>query len=400
MNDGRVEGVLTELERWGAARRWVGPDPYEGLNSVAGRLARGARPRQALTQAYKRSPWPPPWPLSAPQRPNAKALALALSGYVTEAGRALRGAGEFIAAIPEQLGRLNLHADHGGAAWGYHFDTQTRHLYYDRATPNAIATCFVVGALCDTATATGDERATRMALAARPYLLGLARESPHGPFFAYVERGSELIHNANVMVCGALARLHGLAPDAAAERSVRAAVATTLAHQPADGLWRYGEAPNLGWVDNFHTAYILEGLIEVSEAYGIGDGALEPGLDAWRERLFEPDGWARYYPDRHFPLEVHCSASAIDLLCRVHARAGGEEHLELARRIAQAAIRELWLPQRGRFGFRRTRRGLNQREFMRWTNAPMFRALARLVSATGGPARATAASTAERQASG
>jgi hypothetical protein len=49
--------------------------------------------------------------------------------------------------------------------------------------------------------------------------------------------------------------------------------------------------------------------------------------------------------------------------------------------IADKAIRELWMANEGRFAFRLTARGLNRREFMRWTNAPMFRALARLESA-------------------
>ena len=35
--------VLAHLERWGAARDWIGPDPYEGLNSPLGRLARTRR---------------------------------------------------------------------------------------------------------------------------------------------------------------------------------------------------------------------------------------------------------------------------------------------------------------------------------------------------------------------
>ena len=370
--------VLAALERWGAERDWVGPDPYEGLSSALGRAARGKRPRQLVVQAYKRLPVPPPWPLRARPRPNAKALALALSGYATPAGRRLAGAAEHLEGIPARLEALS-----AGGAWGYPFDAQTRHLFYPDGSPNAIATCFAVGALLDAHGAGGDPRSLRLALGARPFLLSLRHTAPgHGPFFAYVPSGSELIHNANLLVCGALARLHAVEPDPEAERAAREAAATTIAAQPPDGLWPYGEAPNLGWVDGFHTAYVLEGLMHVGAAFGIGADALERGLGAWRERLIEPDGWARYYPDAHHPLEAHSCASAIDLLTDLApGRPDGAELLAQAGEVADVAIRELWLPRAGRFAFRRGARGLNHRAFMRWTNAPMFRALARLVSA-------------------
>src|SRR5436190_13743494 len=219
--------VLARLERWGASRAWIGPDPYEGLNSPLGRLAPTRRTRQAVTQAYKRLPFAPPWPLRAPPRPNSKALALALSGYSTSAGRKLPGAEEHLQRIPHELERLNLVPDGGG--WGYHFDVQTRNIRYSSGTPNAVATCFVVGALIDCHAATRDTSSRDLALAARPFLLSLWRESAvHGPFFGYVPGNAPLVHNANLLVCGALARLHALEPDETSREPVEAAVGTTL----------------------------------------------------------------------------------------------------------------------------------------------------------------------------
>jgi hypothetical protein len=370
--------VLARLERWGAARAWIGPDPYEGLSSPLGRLAPSRRSRQAVTQLYKRLPFTPRWPLRAPPMANAKALALALSGYATPAGRRLPGAEEHLARIPRELERLNLLEE--GAAWGYHFDVQTRNIRYSPTTPNAIATSFVVGSLADTHLATGAESTRGLALAARPFLLSLLRESPeHGPYFGYVPAEAPLVHNANMLVCGTLARLHELEPDEAARPAIEAAARTTLALARDDGLWPYGELPNFRWVDNFHTAYTLEGLAHVSAVLGVGTEALARGASAWRKRFIEPDGWARYYPDRRFPLETHCCASAIDLVLTLKSKRAEPDWGDLALSISDTAIRELWIPDGDRFAFRRTARGLNRREFMRWTNAPMFRALARLV---------------------
>jgi hypothetical protein len=372
----RVAGALERLEQWGAARGWIGPDPYEGLNTPAARLAPGKRARQAVTQTYKRLPFTPPWPLRAPTAPNAKALALVLSGYATRAGRRLPGAGGYLDRIPRQLEGMNLLGD--GAAWGYHFDVETRNISYDARTPNAIATSFAVAGLCDAHAATADSGARDLALRSRPFLKSLLAESPdHGPFFGYIQRDDvPLIHNANLLVCGALARLHALDPDPAAARIIEEAVSTTLACQRDDGLWGYGEEPNYRWVDNFHTAYVLDGLMRARSTFEISTDAFGRGLAAWKDRFFEPDGWARYFPDRHFPLETHSAASAIDLLAELR----GDDEVRLAERIAGCSIRELWLDGPGWFAFRRSRGGVNRRGFMRWTNAPMFCALAKLAS--------------------
>jgi polysaccharide biosynthesis protein VpsJ len=369
--------ILARLERWGAARDWIGPDPYEGLNSPLGRLARTRRGRQAVIQLYKRLPWRPPWPMHAASSPNAKALALTLAGYATPAGRELPGASRYLEELPARLAELGL--KRGG--WGYHFETQTRNIRYPADMPNAIATSFVIDALVDAHHATGEGRCAELALSARPFLLSLRHNSSAGPYFAYVEPGSDLVHNANLLVCGALARLHALDAEDGVAEAVCEAAQTTIAQQRPDGLWLYADAPNMAWIDNFHTAYVLQGLSEIETAFGVGSVALERGARAWLDRFIETDGWARYFHDRHLPLETHCCASAIDVLCQPGVARHISDSRSVAQRILECAIRELWLPGAGRFAFRVSGRGLNRREFMRWTNAPMFRALCRLVSA-------------------
>ena len=381
----RLSSTLERLASWGSSRSWVGPDPYEGLNSPLGRIAPGRRGRQAVTQAYKRLPLAPAWPLSAAPRPNAKALALALSGYATPAGRELPSAGRFLAELPSRLDELNLARD--GYAWGYPFDVQTRRIRYAPTTPNAIVTCFVVDGLLDAHAATDDVRCLEMALGARATLMSLG-QSGRAPYFAYVPVGADLIHNANLLVCGTLARLEELDPDRTASDAIRAATTTTVEAQRRDGLWPYGEAPGFEWVDNFHTAYTLDGLQRVERVLGGVSESVERGLSGWRESFVHEDGWTPYYKGRRYPLETHCAASAIDLLCTT----GFREDALRAQAVAERAIAELWIEDDSRFAFRRTERGLNRREFMRWTNAPMFKALAALSSldATLEPPLATA----------
>jgi hypothetical protein len=370
----RLQTVFEELAAWGETRSWIGPDPYEGLNTPAGSvLRRSKRAMQAAIQLNRRSPVSLPWPLRASSRPNAKVAGLVLSGYGLPAGSRLSDPAVWAERMRERLEDLRL-PDSG--AWGYHFDVQTRHLFYPETEANAVATCFAIRGLLDA----GQPAA---ALLARPFLLSLQRESEHGPFFAYVGAGSELIHNANLMVCGTLARLSDHDPDPTADQGVAAAVATTAALRRDDANWPYGERDDLAWRDNFHTAYTLEGLARVQARSGGYGELLATSLRAWLDTFFDADGTARYHPDRPYPADAHSFASAIDTLCVV-AELQPElatELIERARRIALKAVDLLWIETEHRFAMQVTARGVNRREFMRWTNTPMFAALGRLLSA-------------------
>lgn len=380
-NSGRsltvVRDVFESLLAWGEARSWIGGDPYEGLNAPLARIAPGVRARQAVIQLYKRLPFAPPWPLSAPRRANAKALGLVLSTFSTPAGAQVAPA-DAASRLAARLAQMRLPAANGWG-WGYPFDAQTRHLRYRATVPNAIATCFVVESLVAHAEHEGSDASFELALGSRPFLRSLLHRPPGtGPYFAYAPGGSRLIHNANVLVCGALARLHAIAPDDAAANGAIEAAETTISAQDERGLWPYGVGSNLGWADNFHTAYILEGLHATASVFGVGMQALEAGLPEWRSRFFDDSAGARLYPDSPYPLEAHSFASAIDLCCTAHDL--DPSLIEFGCRIAERAIDLLWLPDEGRFAYRVTALGINRREFMRWTNAPMLRALARLLS--------------------
>lgn len=368
----RATRVFDDLVAWGTSREWIGPDPYEGLNAPVGRLAPGFRGRQAVVQLYKRLPVAPPWPLAARPRANSKALGLVLSAFCTPAGRR-RAPGATADELAGQLAEMRL-TSNGGWGWGYHFDVQTRHSRYGPTTPNAIATCFVVEALI----AHGTDASRELALGSRPFLRSLfTRASAQGPYYAYIPSGSPLIHNANLLVAGALASLDRLEPDPDAASEAVDATRTTIAAQDERGLWPYGAGSNLTWADNFHTAYVLEGLHSTAAVFGVGEEALRRGLDAWRGAFFDDRGSARLYPDSPYPLEAHSFASAIDLCCAVRERDG--TLLPFAERIAERAIELLWMEREGRFAYRVTRLGRNRREYMRWTNAPMLRALSRLL---------------------
>ncbi len=166
--------------------------------------------------------------------------------------------------------------------------------------------------------------------------------------------------------------------------------------QREDGSWAYGEEGFQSWADNFHTAFVLTSLARVRRRLAAADAptvdegaavlhaeigrAIRSGFEFWRERFFLADGWPKYFPDGKFPADAH-SAGACVVAC---AELVEEEPraLELAERVAGWAVRELF-DARGFFRYQRRRFYTVRTPYLRWSQAWMLYALARLLEVKG-----------------
>jgi hypothetical protein len=375
--DRSVEQACDRMRDWGEQRSWRGYDPYDALTSpLTPVLTLGTRlGRRMLTQAVKRSPLnlrpvlriPPDW--------NAKAVALVASAYARLAAAredddARRQARRWLTWLVERST-----AD-VGLGWGYHFDVQTRLFSYPGGTPNTIATSFAAQALLDGHELLGEDEWGARALEACDLLRGRLLETAGGRvYFRYLAPERELVHNANVLGCSVLARAAQATGRLDLVPVVEAALATTLAEQRADGAWPYAEGSRHGWVDNFHTGYVLEGLARCARLVPAVVGPLHRGLDFWEHALFLGDGTPKYYEDRLLPLDAHNFAQAIETW--LVARSWRPGALERAERCGRRLATE-WIEPDGYVAFQQTRLWRNRVPFVRWTTAPAFRALAGL----------------------
>ncbi len=362
-----IEEAISRIRAWGELRDWRGYDPYDALNSPAAPLLTiGTRMgRRVLTQLVKLSPLnlrpligiKPDW--------NAKALGLVASAYArlwaaTGDESARRAASRWLTWLAEH------HAgDASGMAWGYNFDVQTRFFSYPRGTANTIATSFVAHAFLDGRELLGNERWTEPAVAAARYLETkmLADEG----YFRYLDHEDELVHNANLLACAVLARAGHHGP-------LRRALDISLRAQRSDGSWPYAEGPSGNWVDNFHTAYVLESLAHCRPVCPEVGPALERGLRFWERELFLADGTPKYDAGRLYPIDAHCYASAIDAWLAA-------ARLRPALRTAFLLVERMIAPS-GHAWFQERRFWTNRVPFVRWTTAPSFRALAGVLLAS------------------
>ncbi|HLB20115.1 MAG TPA: hypothetical protein VK613_13410 [Gaiellaceae bacterium] len=372
---GSIDAAVARIRAWGEARDWRGYDPYDALNSPAAPVLTLGRPlgRRLLTQAVKHSPFnlrpllgiQPDW--------NAKAVALVASGYAR-----LAAAGDATArkAATRWLDWLAAR----GPGWGYNFPVQTRFFSYDAEAPNTIATSFAAHALLDGFVLLDLERLGPEVESACDFLVQtmLTSDAEHGTFFRYVPGENDLVHNANLLAGSVLVRASRVLEQPRLLERARPAVLTSLAAQRADGSWPYAASLGRGWVDNFHTAYVLESLALCASSIPEARDALDSGVDYWEHELFLPDGTPKYAPDHVLPVDAHCYASAIDAwLALAPWRTAA---LERAERTAALLVSRMLDPA-GYVYFQQQRFWTNRVPYVRWTTAPSFKALSGLVLA-------------------
>jgi hypothetical protein len=380
-----ARSLARRLTRWAAQREWRGTDPYEGLSAsrrFVAPLKMTAVGRRLLIQAVKRSTLDLRPILGIEPEPNAASVAwvvsaIARNGFLSE--------GEAQALLIDALrclDRLRL-GDRAAPCWGYPFDVQSRVFFYSRRQPNTIATAFAGHALLDAHAALGDDKLLEKARGAGRFFLRRVPQTDagEGAYFGYLPGDRSPIHNSNLLAAGLLARLSASEPDRDGfGAAAAAAVRYSTARQRVDGSWPYGERPNLGWVDNFHTGYVLDALRVCADA-GVAAAAAEDawrsGLAYYRRTFFLADGTPRYYPNRLFPIDNQSVAQGI-------------QTLSIAARHDPSCARQAWevfafaqrrmLSDDGLPIFQRRRFWSNRAPHFRWVVAPMLMALSHLLA--------------------
>jgi hypothetical protein len=341
-----AEDALDRLDKWLVGSVLSGWDPYDGLSSPIGRLSGSHRQRQVVVQLVKRAPGWGRSVLRVPRHRMTKTLALVALG--------LRRA-PWLPEAPQRREDLiqEMRKRRGSQAWGYEFDVQTRWGYYPAGSPNAIVTAFVVEAVFQVLDANEREEV----------LNWLTGPMWAGRYFRYVPGNDTLVHNANLLCARAVERISPGHP------SVPTAVETSAEAMPRGGLWPYGEGKGLEWVDNFHTAYVLDALMDLEGATVVATEALDLAVPLYRKHLFGPQGEPYYYAGRKGPVDIHNIATVLALSHRLAGspRGGGA----LSDSVLSYALRF----QLADGSFVPHRRAV---PFVRWNQAHMHRALAEI----------------------
>ncbi|MDQ3474077.1 MAG: terpene cyclase/mutase family protein [Acidobacteriota bacterium] len=387
MSDSNFAQALDDLSTWCRKHDFAGYDPFDALNSrifKATPLRNSAAARLLWTQTVKRSPLNLRGIALIRPEQNSKGIALfALAALANYRRKRTPEAEAEARKLLQQL--ISLRLTHGsGIAWGYNFDWQSRVFFAPRGTPTIVPTAFAARALVEAGDAFGDKSYLELARAACDFIvheLPRSVENDSEVCFSYAPETNTRIFNASLLAAETLALVS--ARDAASENCGLAvkAVRYVVNQQREDGSWFYGADPNQDWIDNFHTAYLLSSLKRIGDSCAPAEAeefkaALQRGYAFWRKGFFLADGWAKYYHDTLYPVDTHAAAAAIVSLLDLTEL--DQDARSLAEQIATWSIRHL-RDRRGFFYYQRRRFYTVHTPFMRWTQAWMTYALARLL---------------------
>jgi len=266
--------------------------------------------------------------------------------------------------------------------WGYHFDWQSRAFFVGKGTPNIITTCYVARALYALGKALSNEKYMTPALDSAYFIYRhlLTKESA-GEFFAYVPGEKAFVHNASLWGAAWVSFCGVEQNDEALIESAVQVGQYSIQQQSADGSWPYGNRSHHQFIDGFHTGYNLEALQLLGDSIQFRlpehseriTQSINRGIDFYRQHCFEPDGRARYFHDKLYPLDMHSFAQAIITLSKL---GNSSTDPQLIDKIVLAAISHLYLPRRERFAYQKHQFHRNSIDYIRWTQAWAYYSLA------------------------
>jgi hypothetical protein len=383
---GELERAYESLAAWCRERDFAGHDPFDALNSrlfQSTPFKRSRAARLAWTQLFKRSPVSFRKIARVPAGRNAKGTALfalaALANF--RRTRTLEAERETRLLLGElESARLE---GWSGAAWGYNFDWQGRAFFAPTGTPTIVPTAFAARAFTEAARDFNDESYLQIARSACDFILNdlpRGEESEREVCWSYSPVDRTRVFNASLLAAETLCSVGAsMGENDLCEWSVRGA-RYVVNRQRADGSWAYGADGYQSWADNFHTAFILTSMARIMAFYPACRvefaEALKRGYEFWRASFFLTNGWPKYFHDRLYPVDAHSAGAAIVALLELQEL--DTDALALAQKIALWAIQNLRDP-RGFFYYQRRRFYTVRTPYMRWSQAWMLYALARLL---------------------
>jgi hypothetical protein len=385
--DGR--GAKDQIaESLGRLSDWLEKNDYRGYDTFDGLNAKYLRPltfetnflRTVLQQGVRRFPFNLRPVLAIPKSRSTKGMGYLAKGFMRLQQATGDAAWGRKAESALQWLVENESKGYSGACWGNHFDYQSRSFYLPKGVPTIVWTSLIGHAFLDAYDHFRNDSYLQVAISACEHIVRDLDTLAEGDALclSYIPTQNKQVHNSNTLGASLLARTYSHAQNEAYRSFAEKAIRYTANHQHPDGSWYYGEATNLHWVDNFHTAYVLDCFKHYATATGDEqfEGNLSKGYQYWKRTFFLADGTPRYYDHKTLPLDIQCSSQAIDTMVFFHDR--DPENLPLALNVAKWTIENMQ-DRSGYFYYRRYSRWVvNKTPTLHWGQATMFCALAGL----------------------
>ena len=266
---------------------------------------------------------------------------------------------------------------YSGLAWGNAFDFASRGGFYKKGLPTIVWTSHINNTFYLAYKETRFDRYKDAVISSTDFISkDLERyEDNNGTCLAYAPGLLSLVHNSNLLGAAALLRAWTLDNDREKYNLAQKAFSWSIGHMNTDGSWYYGIGKKYRWIDNFHTAYVLDCLVE---GHLIGGEVMVPWqvidltFKFWRKNFFLEDGTPKYYHNKKYPIDVQCAAQAIESFAKYSEI--NQSALSDAYKVYKWTIKHQ-RKRNGGFIFQKRRFYTNKLESIHWGQSTMLLAL-------------------------
>ena len=254
------------LESIGRLSDWLEKNDYGGYHTCAGWNAKCLRPltfetkflRTVLQQGVRRFPLNVRPLLGIPKDRSTKGMGYLAKGFMRlQQATGDKSCGDRAESALQWLVE-NESTGYSGACWGNHFDYKSPGFYLPKGV-RRFETSLIGHGFLDAYNHFERDNHLQAARACEHVSrdLGIYSEAD-SLCIGYIPTGENEIHNANTTLgAGLLTRTYSYTRNESYRSSAQKAIQYTADQQRPNGSWYDGEAPNVQWVDNFHTVYVL-----------------------------------------------------------------------------------------------------------------------------------------------
>ena len=377
-----LNNSLHELKTYIEDNNYRGFDPYDALKSPLFNLPilkSNKIIRFGIQQLVKRFPFNLRPLLFIPKGFNPVTLGLSLQSYSYLYQIEPENRKEYLEKINflvDELEKL-IPLGFSGPCWGYDFDWEARYTKISAYQPTVVATGIISNALFITHQITSHKRARELVIGASNFVINdLNRTTENSNIcFSYSPFDKQQVFNASMKGVRILSQAYFLTQNKEYLSLAKKAVKFVVNYQKEDGSWDYSVANHGGWVDNYHTGYILDCLDEYQKISNDKSCIIniESGYSFYKNKFITNEGIPKFYDNKVYPIDCTSASQCILTLVRFGDR-------KLAFDVAQWMIKNMQ-NKNGSFKFRIFRYYTIKLSFMRWSNAWMFVSLAFIAKA-------------------
>jgi len=377
---------LNVLQSWLERTNYKAYDPFDGLSSFLRPLTFGFKlPQQVLQQFVRRNPFNLRPYLGIKPHTSTKGMGFLASGYL----KLFRLTGEerykSKAEYCYEWLMENYSKGYSGYCWGNSFDYISRGAYLPVYAPIIVWSSLIGHHFIEGYRALGEEKYLMVAKSVAEFVCNdLPRiPSPVGICISYMCSSKLAVHNSNLLGARLLAELYKETSDHCYFDLATEAVRYSASCQLQNGAWYYGEEGKYHWIDNWHTAYNLDSLLDFQKNVGSTEfeACMLKGLDFYVNHFLREDGAPRYYWDRDYKFDIQSASQSIDTLLLFAAHYGRTDLLDLAQKVARWTITNMQ-DESGFFYLWKGRWFTNRTPTFHWGGTTMFHALAHLLLET------------------